>query len=151
MAEVPDEKLDAIGKAIKHSRWAPGVVAYLVLALLNAIAIGGLIWLQYEAREQRKEALRGTCLQQAAQAERNVESQVASAQVFIDTAEAGRARRGEPPTDPVDIKNYLEGQTAAAQRVNPIRDCSEAGIAAYNAHPPAPSACRPDGQGFCKP
>lgn len=150
MAEVPDEKLDAIGKAIKHSRWAPGVVAYLVLALLNAIAIGGLIWLQYEAREQRKEALRGTCLQQAAQAERNVESQVASAQVLIDTAEASR-RPDEPPGDAAILKTYLGNVRAAAQRVNPIRDCSEAGIAAYNAHPPAPSACRPDGQGFCKP
>lgn len=92
MAEVPDEKLKLIDKVIKDSRWAPGLIAYLALATLNIVAIGGLVWVQYDFVQTRREAMRGSCLQQAAQADRNVASLVASAQVLVEVAQ-----KADPP------------------------------------------------------
>lgn len=146
MAEVSDKQMNSIDKALRQSRWAPGLLAYLALALLNVVAIGGLAFVQYEFIQTRQETLRGGCLQQAAQAERNIASLVASAQVLVEVAQ-----KSDPPSDPVILEAYLDGVRQSAQTLNPVRDCSEKGIAAYTARPPTPKDCRSDGKGFCLP
>lgn len=146
MAEVSEKQMNSIDKALRQARWAPGLIAYLALAALNVVAIGGLAWVQYEFNQAREETLRGTCLQQAAQAERNIASLVASARVLVEVAE-----KAEPPSDPVILEAYLDGVKKSAQTLNPVRDCSDKGIAAYNARPPTPKSCGSDGQGFCLP
>lgn len=144
--ETPFEKrIEALDKVAKP-KLAPGFFAYSVIA----VVVIALIVEQYQISQTRSTIQRTSCLQQNAQAGRDIASLVGTAQVLIDTAEAGRLRRREPPSDPVDIKNYLADVRRDAQINNPLRDCSKRGIEVWNNNPPAPVSCKPDGKGFCR-
>lgn len=74
-----------------------------------------------------------------------------AAQAFVDATYAAQ-HRAPSAVERAQIAAYLDAEHAAGEAPFPHRDCTAAGRAAWNQHPPVSDTapCDPDGKGTCR-
>lgn len=118
-------------KKVQTNRRA--IIAAVLIAVFGVIV--GTVGVVHgiHADNTRKQRTVAACQQANDQTDRSIVAAEATSDNFIDYL--GTAAKANPKTDPVKLREFIEGAKVAQHRVieknYPKRDCSPRGIAAY--------------------